>query len=58
MINLNHMKRLNYQISNEYKRNFYSLMSQSMKKYVKSIIDKVMDGDINNFLFAYLKSQI
>ena len=36
----------------------YTLVKDHRTNYEEGNIDKVMDGEINNFLFAYLKSQI
>ena len=36
----------------------YTLVKDHRTNYEEGNIDKVMDGDINGFLFAYLKSQI
>ena len=36
----------------------YTLVKDHRTNYEEGNIEKVMDGDINNFLFAYLKSQI
>ena len=36
----------------------YTMVKDHRTNYEEGNIDKVMDGQINNFLFAYLKSQI
>ena len=36
----------------------YTLVKDHRTGYEEGNINKVMDGDINEFLFAYLKSQI
>ena len=36
----------------------YTLVKDHRTNYEEGNVDKVMDGEINNFLFAYLKSQI
>lgn len=36
----------------------YTLVKDHRSDYEENNVDKVMDGDIENFLFAYLKSQI
>ena len=36
----------------------YTMVKDHRTNYEEGNIDKVMDGDISNFLFAYLKSQI
>lgn len=36
----------------------YTMVKDHRTNYEEGNVDKVMDGEINNFLFAYLKSQI
>ena len=36
----------------------YTLVKDHRTNYEEGNVDKVMDGDINDFIFAYLKSQI
>ena len=36
----------------------YTLVKDHRTNYEEGNVDKVMNGEINNFLFAYLKSQI
>ncbi|MBR2788560.1 MAG: peptide chain release factor 2, partial [Erysipelotrichaceae bacterium] len=36
----------------------YTLVKDHRTNYEEGNVDKVMNGEINNFLFAYLKSQL